>query len=297
MTTPTDLAERLARLFEPNEVRFKPQAVKGNRALAVAYVDVRTVQERLDEAVGPENWQDEYQPLPDGSVLCHLRIRVGGEWVTKSDVGSPSEQPDAGDRLKAAVSDALKRTAIKWGIGRYLYRIPQVWWDYDPQRKQFATPPQLPAWALPARQPRQQQPARGQLAGKPAEVTECDRLKAAPTADEFRRVVAELNAANKRGEFTPAAWRVILNVAIEIGAKWFPPKQLPAGGGAPLSPADQIWKLDDDARRTLNVNVSWWLVNRAKIPDPAKLRDMTPDQQHGVLKRLEADIKAGIPFQ
>ena len=43
------------------------------------------------------------------------------------DVGAPSEQPDGGDRLKAAFSDALKRAAVKFGIGRYLYRLPQQW--------------------------------------------------------------------------------------------------------------------------------------------------------------------------
>jgi len=67
----------------------------------------------------------------------------------KTDVGSPSEQPDDGDRLKAAFSDALKRAAIKLGIGRYLYRLPRQWVDYDPQSKQFAKTPMLPAWALP----------------------------------------------------------------------------------------------------------------------------------------------------
>jgi hypothetical protein len=57
---------------------------------------------------------------------------------------------DDGDKLKAAVSDGLKRAAVKLGIGRYLYRLPRQWVDYDPQTKQFKQPPQLPGWALPA---------------------------------------------------------------------------------------------------------------------------------------------------
>jgi hypothetical protein len=73
--------------------------------------------------LGVENWQDEYEILADGSVMCRLKLKLGGEWITKTDVGSPSEQPDGGDRLKAAFSDALKRAAVKFGIGRYLYRL------------------------------------------------------------------------------------------------------------------------------------------------------------------------------
>jgi len=61
--------------------------------------------------------------------MCRLRIKLGDRWISKTDVGSPSEQPDVGDRLKAAFSDALKRAAVKFGIGRYLYRLSAQWVD------------------------------------------------------------------------------------------------------------------------------------------------------------------------
>ncbi|MCI0465321.1 MAG: Rad52/Rad22 family DNA repair protein [Gemmataceae bacterium] len=143
------LTQALADPFEPTEVKFKPAVVSGNRAMALAYVDARVIQDRLDEALGPMNWQDDYECLPDGSVVCRLRLRLGDEWITKVDVGGPSEQQDGGDRLKAAFSDALKRAAVKFGVGRYLYRLPAQWVDYDPQRKQFVRPPTVPAFALP----------------------------------------------------------------------------------------------------------------------------------------------------
>ncbi len=146
------LTQALAGPFEPTEVKFKPAVVSGNRAMALAYVDARVIQDRLDEALGPMNWQDDYECLPDGSVVCRLRLRLGDEWITKVDVGGPSEQQDGGDRLKAAFSDALKRAAVKFGIGRYLYRLPAQWVDYDPQRKQFVRPPTLPAFALPKKE-------------------------------------------------------------------------------------------------------------------------------------------------
>lgn len=145
------LTRALSAPFDAKEVRFKPAVVSGNRALALAYVDARAIQDRLDEVLGVEGWQDSYRCLPDGSVLCRLRLRLGTDWVTKVDVGGPSEQPDGGDRMKAAFSDALKRAAVKFGVGRYLYRLPAQWVDYDPQRRQFVRTPTLPAFALPAK--------------------------------------------------------------------------------------------------------------------------------------------------
>ncbi len=139
------LTEALAAPFDVREVRFKPAVVSGNRALALAYVDARSIQDRLDRVLGVTGWQDEYECLPDGSVVCRLRLRIGDEWITKMDVGGPSEQPDEGDRRKAAFSDALKRAAVKFGIGRYLYRLPSQWVDYDSNKRQFARTPSLPS--------------------------------------------------------------------------------------------------------------------------------------------------------
>lgn len=162
------LADRLSEPFPAAEVKFKPQSVKGNRAVAMAYIDARLVMDRLDQVVGPGHWQDQYRVLEDGSVVCTLALRVDGEWIDKSDVGSLSAQPDAGDRLKAAFSDALKRAAVKWGIGRYLYRLSAQWVDYDPVKKQFTQKPILPFWAIPeADRARQAGPPKT-VAGKPA---------------------------------------------------------------------------------------------------------------------------------
>src|SRR6187402_3454549 len=156
------LTAALAGPFEPREVKFKPQMVKNNRCLAMAYIDARLIQDRLDEVLGVENWEDGYKILPDGSVMCRLRLKLGDRWITKTDVGSPSEQPDVGDRLKAAFSDALKRAAVKFGIGRYLYRLSAQWVDYDPVKKKIVQPPQLPAFALPKK------PAAAKPAAEPA---------------------------------------------------------------------------------------------------------------------------------
>jgi hypothetical protein len=107
--------------------------------------------------------------------MCRLRLRIGDRWITKADVGSPSEQPDGGDRLKAAFSDALKRAAVKFGIGRYLYRLQAQWVDYDPVKKQFTQTPQLPAFALPK-------------SAKPAEPKPAKREPVAPKASAKNQI-------------------------------------------------------------------------------------------------------------
>ncbi len=143
-----EILRQLSGPFDAAEVKCKPAGVSGNRAMALFYVDARVVQDRLDDVLGVDNWQDEYAVQGDGGVVCKLSCRIAGEWIAKMDVGGPSEQPDGGDRLKAAFSDALKRAAVKFGIGRYLYRVPTQWVDYDPKKRAFARPPQIPAGVL-----------------------------------------------------------------------------------------------------------------------------------------------------
>src|SRR5947209_18276283 len=91
------LMQALGAPFDPTEVKFKPAVVSGQRAMALAYIDARVIQDRLDDVLGVEGWQDDYECREDGSVICRLRLRLGDEWVTKVDVGGPSEQPDGGD--------------------------------------------------------------------------------------------------------------------------------------------------------------------------------------------------------
>jgi hypothetical protein len=106
------IAQALAQPFDPLEVKFKPATVSGNRALALPFVDARVIQDRLDEVLGVMGWQDAYERLPDGAVVCRLSVKIGGEWITKEDVGGQSEQPDEGDRAKAAFCLPLDAQAL-----------------------------------------------------------------------------------------------------------------------------------------------------------------------------------------
>lgn len=141
----SEIIRRLTAEFDANEIKWKPAMVKGDRCLALCYLDARAIMDRLDSVVGVMGWKDAYRILDDGCVVCKLSIQIGDKWITKSDVGSPSEQGDFGDRRKAAFSDALKRAAVKFGIGRYLYSMPSQWVDYDAQKKRMVRTPVIPS--------------------------------------------------------------------------------------------------------------------------------------------------------
>lgn len=80
------------------------------------YVDARYVMDKLDH-LGPENWQDRYLDRAGGSVRCGIGLLIDGEWVWKWDVGTVSDiEPE-----KGSYSEAFKRAAVKWGVGRDLY--------------------------------------------------------------------------------------------------------------------------------------------------------------------------------
>jgi hypothetical protein len=121
----TNWDEAFVRFHEPfdtNLVHFRVGPKRGDRAIALAYIDAREVMERLDSVVGGENWSDECIQYNEG-VICNLRVRMPGtdDWIQKSD-GSGKSDIEA---EKGAISGALKRAAVKFGIGRYLYYGPR----------------------------------------------------------------------------------------------------------------------------------------------------------------------------
>lgn len=135
------LMKLLAEPFHPYYVKWFPKAGQ-----AMAYITSRSVMDRLDDAVGPENWYDRYEPVVIASkdaMLCTLYIRTEDGWVGKQGVGVESQI----EGEKGSEADSLKRAAVKWRIGRYLYRLPKA----TIQKGQDLTkhPPALPAWALP----------------------------------------------------------------------------------------------------------------------------------------------------
>jgi len=135
--------------FQIGVVKWKAQTTNRaeDRALAVAYINARDVMERLDRTVGPGAWSDMYRIVTSGEaevVECTLTV-LG---VSKTDVGEIGTSSYT-NKLKSGYSDAIKRAAIKFGIGRYLYSLPKIWVDYDKSEKKLVRDPDLPVWALP----------------------------------------------------------------------------------------------------------------------------------------------------
>lgn len=120
--------KELSAEFDREKVHWRVQGTPFERngqfsAMALAYIDARDVMDRLDEVCGPENWQDEYIETAKGRIICRIGIRINDQWVWKSDGAGET----AVEGEKGGISDALKRAAVKWGIGRYLYRLDSPW--------------------------------------------------------------------------------------------------------------------------------------------------------------------------
>ncbi len=112
-----ELFAALTREF--NSRQIKTRTVRdGQKQREISYITARSIMNRLDAVLGPENWTNSYSPATSG-VLCTLTITLpDGEKVSKSDVG-PHGDDRNGD--KSAFSGAFKRAAVMFGIGRHLY--------------------------------------------------------------------------------------------------------------------------------------------------------------------------------
>lgn len=95
--------------------------------MALAYIDARDVMERLDAVCGPGGWQCSY-PHANGKTVCSIGIKVGDEWIWKANGAGDTDF----EAEKGALSDAFKRAAVMWGIGRYLYDVASPWVLIEP---------------------------------------------------------------------------------------------------------------------------------------------------------------------
>lgn len=119
------------RVGSTNRRNFEAGKATERKGQALAYIDARDVMNRLDQLLTPSAWQARYVPMPNGTTCCELGIRVDGEWIWKANgagaTGDTSKETDREMAEKGAYSDALKRAAVVWGIGRYLYDLDAPW--------------------------------------------------------------------------------------------------------------------------------------------------------------------------
>lgn len=130
-----DLLAELGAPFPRDRIHWRVGATNNGRGIPLAYLNARDVMERLDEVVGPQNWQDRYEETAK-RLICYLSIRTnvvvegiitGPEWITKADGAGDTNM----EGEKGGLSDAFKRAAVKWNIGRYLYNCENRWVDLE----------------------------------------------------------------------------------------------------------------------------------------------------------------------
>lgn len=138
-----EIMKKLQEPFEDSEIEFRVGATNSDKTkgMALAYVQARAIQNRLDSLFGVDGWSVSYREITAG-FICSLSIKINDKWVTKED-GAPTTEFES---VKGGISSAFKRVASSgFGIGRYLYNAKNMWFPIKQQGKGyiFITEPKL----------------------------------------------------------------------------------------------------------------------------------------------------------
>lgn len=122
--------EVLKSAFPKDRLGVKVQSFSKDRtkAMLVLYLQHTDVQDRLEE-VDPA-WSCEIMSEERSGDTVYVRSRLTLKGISRENVGE-------GNDPKTAYSDAIKRCAMLFGVGRYLYDSPTVWVPYDDSRDRF----------------------------------------------------------------------------------------------------------------------------------------------------------------
>jgi hypothetical protein len=139
-----DLFDALSAPFPVEEVSWRvgPTNEKSRsadqplRGQPLCYIDTRAVMDRLDSVCGPDGWQNHYTPGMGTSIVCNIGIMIAGDWIWKGDGAGATDM----EAEKGALSDAFKRAAVRWGVGRYLYEIKAPWITLEQRGKSSFIP-------------------------------------------------------------------------------------------------------------------------------------------------------------
>lgn len=139
-TTNQELLDALKAPFPAESIEWRAQHADAGKdgkpyASLLAYIDARAIYDRLDAVCGPEGWWNQPPQYSGSGKGVNQGITVvmpeGGE-VTKWD-GADETSIEA---VKGGLSNAMKRAAVLWGIGRYLYEIEMVYVAPQTERPQ-----------------------------------------------------------------------------------------------------------------------------------------------------------------
>lgn len=130
--TNEELLEALKAPFRAEDIEWRAQRADVGKdgkpyASLLAYIDARAIYDRLDEVCGPEGWWNQPPQYSNSGKGVNQGITIKlpetDEPVTKWD-GADETSIEA---VKGGLSNAMKRAAVLWGIGRYLYEIEMVY--------------------------------------------------------------------------------------------------------------------------------------------------------------------------
>jgi hypothetical protein len=181
------IMEQLQKPFNYSDIKWRIQEnPKGDstegEAFVLAYVSNRAIQNRFDEVFGPSNWKNEFkewheikmtldlngllaisdksnyksekqvalaflQDYTTPSQLCGISVydEDKKEWITKWDGADGTNF----EETKGGLSDAMKRAAYQWGVGRYLYDLKASKAKVKKYGRTWVITenPELPRWA------------------------------------------------------------------------------------------------------------------------------------------------------
>jgi hypothetical protein len=171
-----EIQKALAAPFDADDIEWRIQQTNdaNTKATVLAYITARGVISRLNDVLGVGNWA-KGMPIytevktangkTESGFLCELKIKIGDEWISQWD-GAPVTDIEP---IKGGISDSIKRAAVNFGVGVYLYDLPNSkvalvkgWnnssgWhnvnlkDKDGKKEWYSwKEPILPSWALPA---------------------------------------------------------------------------------------------------------------------------------------------------
>ena len=144
-----NLLDKLKAPFPADRIRWRVGATTKDKdkGIALAYLDARDVMNRLDEVCGLD-WQVRHPR----KGYCEIGIKVEGEWIWRGNGAGETQVEEE----KGQFSDSEKRAAVEFGVGRYLYYLPNEWVKIKPAGRSYALveTPTLPKWALPGHVPR-----------------------------------------------------------------------------------------------------------------------------------------------
>lgn len=136
-----DILAALAVPFDPTVISWrigsvsKGDGTKPPRGMALAYLDSRDVQDRLNAVMGMD-WQVRHPWSCGTKLACEIGLKIDGEWIWRGDGAGDSDV----EAEKGAFSDSFKRAAVRWGIGRYLYDVQSPWVTVEPAGKSWRIP-------------------------------------------------------------------------------------------------------------------------------------------------------------